>query len=139
MEGSPRDYVLPRGAGEVEGGVPVSAEAVEDGVVVVDNRGDAVVVAAEERLSVEFDVGAEAGLGAGEGELVDELHAERADEEAGAREGRDHRLVLRGSGGGRAPTTSPKRGKKTSMLPSIEPHALFPVKCDFVQMYPFAQ
>lgn len=25
------------------------------------------------------------------------------------------------------------------MLPSIEPHALLPVKCDFVQMYPFAQ
>ena len=40
----------------------MTAEAVDGCAVVVDNRGDAVVVAAEERFSMEFDVGLEAGL-----------------------------------------------------------------------------
>ena len=58
----------------------MTAEAVDGCAVVVDNRGDAVVVAAEERFSMEFDVGLEAGLRAVERKLVDELHAQRADE-----------------------------------------------------------
>ena len=94
MQASPRCYVLPRGAGEIIRGVPMPAEAVDDGSVVVDNRGDAVVVAAEERFPVELDVGAVAGLLALQHELVDELHPQRAEEETGAREGGDDGVVL---------------------------------------------
>lgn len=117
----------------------MSVQSMNDLVVSIDNRGDSVIVASEERFSVELDVSAVPGLLASELELVDELHAERADEQPGSREGGDHGGVLGVSAGREGRTTSWKRGKNTSMFPSIDPHALFPVKCDFVQMYPFAQ
>lgn len=99
MQESPRCYVLPRGAGEVVRGVPIPAEAVDDGSVVVDNRGDAVVVAAEERFPVELDVGLVSGLRAVQGELVDQLHAQRADEQPRPRERGDQRGILFLEGG----------------------------------------
>ena len=36
-------------------------------------------------------------------------------------------------------TCSSNFGRNTSILPSMLPIALLPVKCDFVQMYPFTQ
>ena len=76
------------------------AEAVDDGSVVVDNRGDAVVVAAEERFPVELDVGLVSGLRAVQGELVDQLHAQRADEQPRPRERGNQRGILFLEGGG---------------------------------------
>ena len=95
----------------------MSVQSMNDLVVSIDNRGDSVIVASEERFSVELDVCAVSGLLASELELVDELHAERADEQPGSREGGDHGGVLgvsagrgdvplRGSGG-RTPRCSP--------------------------------
>ena len=72
-------------------------ETVNDLVVVLDHRRHAVELAAEHGLSLtaprntylamELDLRAVAGLLALEDQLVDELHAERADEETRGREG----------------------------------------------------
>lgn len=123
-------------------------QVVQHRAVVRDNRGHAVVVAAEQRLpfthathaylAVELDLGPVARLRTLEHQLVDQLHAQRPEEQPGARERRDDGVVLACTPA-RTPTTSSNLGSVISMFPSMLPIALFPVKCDFVQMYPFTQ
>ena len=144
----PSPYVLLVGVREEVLAVPVSVEVVQNLPVVRDNRGDSVQLTTEHgllltspahrHLPVELDLRLVARLLALQHQLVDQLHPQRAEEQARARERGDDRVVL-GLTPRTATTTSSNLGRNTSMLPSIDPHALLPVKCDFVQMYPFAQ
>ena len=98
-------YVLLVGVGQVVLTIPVSVEMVEHLPVVGDNRGDAVQLAAEHRLrltrpphahlAVELDLRLVARLLALQRQLVDQLHAQRTEEQTRARERGDDRVVLR--------------------------------------------
>ena len=140
--------VLLVGVRQIVLAVPVAVQVLQHLPVVRDNRGHTVQLTAEHglrltaparrNLAVELDVGLVARLLALQHQFVDQLHAQRAEEQARARERRNDCVVL-GLRRGTAATTSSNLGRNTSMLPSMEPQALLPVKCDFVQMYPFAQ
>lgn len=141
-------YVLLVGIREVELTVPVSLEMMQHLPVVRDNRGDSVQLTAEHglfftastlrHLAVELNIGLVARLLALQHQLVNQLHTQCAKEQTRASEGRNDGVVLRLTGC-TAITTSSNLGRNISMLPSMEPQALLPVKCDLVQMYPFTQ
>ena len=98
-------YILLVGVGQVVLTVPVSVEVVEHLPVVGDHRGDTVHLAAEHRLRlthpphahlpVKLDLRLVARLLALQHQLVDQLHAQRAEEQPRAGERGDDRVVLR--------------------------------------------
>ena len=98
-------YVLLVGVGQVVLTVPVSVEVVEHLPVVGDHRRHAVQLAAEHRLrltppphahlAVELDLRLVARLLALQHQFVDQLHAQRPEEQTRARERGDDRVVLR--------------------------------------------
>lgn len=144
----PLPYVLIVGVREEELGVPVSVEMMQHLPVVRDNRGDSVHLTAEHglvitaviclHLAVELNIGLVARLLALQHQLVNKLHAQCAEEKTGTCEGGNDGVVLQLTAD-TAITTSSNLGRNISMLPSMEPQALLPVKWDLVQMYPFAQ